>query len=74
MHITGTESVQMIRKLQAAITKAALSKSCRLVKRNFILKRKGNGIATPTTLNMMIMSTSSLIRLYSPITWLIAPP
>ena len=74
MHITGTESVHMMRKLQAATTNAAFSRSWRLVKWNFILKRKGNGIATPTTLNMMIMSTSSLIKLYSPITWLMAPP
>ena len=51
MHITGTESVHMMRKLQAATTSAAFSRSWRLVKRNFILKRKGNGIATPTTLN-----------------------
>ena len=58
----------MFRKLQAATTNAAFSRSWRLVKWNFILKRKGNGIATPTTLNMMIMSTSSLIKLYSPIT------
>jgi hypothetical protein len=74
MHIRGTESVHMMRKLQAATTSAAFSRSWRLVKWNFILKRKGNGIATPTTLNMMIMSTSSLIKLYSPITWLMAPP
>ena len=58
MHITGTESVHMMRKLQAATTNAAFSRSWRLVKWNFILKRKGNGIATPTTLNMMIMSRS----------------
>lgn len=74
MHIKGTESVHMMRKLQVATTSAAFSRSWRLVKWNFILKRKGNGIATPTTLNMMIMSTSSLIKLYSPITWLMAPP
>lgn len=31
-------------------------------------------VALLPTFLMMIMSTSSLIKLYSPITWLIAPP
>ena len=72
-HSSGSDSVERQSTLQAATTSADTSSRLRLVKRNLKRKRNGNGMLTPTTPHITIISTSSRIRHVSPMICGIAP-